>query len=211
MYVFLILRRIRLAGPWFLCLLVACATVACSTLQAPRLFVMSPIPVAAAVPVAVSRDLSVFVREVQIPQYLERSQIVLRGTDHRIQLVDDAHWAGNLQQDLVRVLTENLGVLLGSDRVYSTSRSGALKPDFRVDVDILRFERESSGQVVLVAHWWLMRGRDGALLDSQTVRLSGAFVPDRSYDALVAAMSAVFGDLARAMSASIIRQSSTPS
>jgi uncharacterized lipoprotein YmbA len=184
MNIFLILRRVRLAGPWFLCLLVACATVACSTSQAPRLFVMSPIPVAAAVPAAVSRDLSVFVREVQIPQYLERSQIVLRGTDHRIQLVDDAHWAGNLQQDLVRVLTENLGVLLGSDRVSSTSRSGALKPDFRVD---------------------------GALLDSQTVRLSGAFVPDRSYDALVAAMSAVFGDLARAMSASIIRQSSTPS
>ena len=211
MYVFLILRRIRLAGPWFLCLLVACATVACSTSQAPRLFVMSPIPVAAAVPAAVSRDLSVFVREVQIPQYLERSQIVLRGTDHRIQLVDDAHWAGNLQQDLVRVLTENLGVLLGSNRVYSTSRSSALKPDFRVDVDIMRFERDSTGQVVLVAHWWLMRGRDGALLDSQTVRLSGAFVPDRSHDALVAAMSAVFGDLARTMSGSILRQSLTPS
>ena len=45
------LRGTRLTVCWFLSLLVACVTVACSTSPVTRLFVMSAIPVTAAVPV----------------------------------------------------------------------------------------------------------------------------------------------------------------
>jgi len=184
-------------------LLMAALLFACSTPIVPRYYVLSPLQLVADTPTAASRRLSVAIRDLQLPQYLERPQLVLRGGDHRIQLVEDAQWAGNLQQDMVRVLLENLGYFLGSDRVFSSPNSATFKPDFKIDIDILRFERDSTGRVLLVARWWLLRGNDGALLETQIVRLAGDPLASRSNESLVASMSAVYGDFARAVANSV--------
>jgi uncharacterized lipoprotein YmbA len=78
-----------------------------------------------------------------------------------------------------------------------------LQPDYRIEVDVQRFEREANGSVRLAARWWISRGSDGVLLASPEASFSGPPVDEDAYEALVGAMSTVFGDLAQAIADSI--------
>ena len=178
----------------------------CGSSSAPtRYYVLTPLASAPAPAQATaSRDVSVLVTGVRLPQYLDRPQIITRGGDNRLQVSDHDQWGGNLRQDMTRVLAQNLGRLLGSDRVVTAPHSlRASQPDFRVEVEVLRFERAPDGRVHLAAKWWLSRG-DGTLLASPGAELVGAALPEAGgVDALVASMSAVYNELALAIAQAI--------
>lgn len=166
----------------------------CGSASSPtRYYVLTPLETAAP---AEKRDVAVLVSGVRLPQYLDRPQIVTRGGDNRLQVSDHEQWAGNLRQDMTRVLAENLGRLLGSDRVVAAPNTLRAQPEFRVEVEVLRFERAPDGRVRLAAKWRLSRG-DGALLASPSAELAGGALGEAgSFDALVASMSAVYNELA---------------
>ena len=176
--------------------------VACTSTPSTRFYVLSAMAGAEATPVS-AKPVSVVIRDIRLPQYLERPQLITRDGENRIQLADDAQWAGNLQQDMVRVLTENLGLLLTSDRVFSAPHNGPLKPDFKVELEILRFEQGADRRVTLSARWWLIRGSDNALIEAPSVSLNSAPIDKLSRDSLVAAMSAVYGELAQLIARSV--------
>lgn len=173
----------------------------CSSMPANRYYVLNA---TAETPARRAAAVAVVITDVRLPQYLDRSQIVVRGGDHRLQISEYDLWAGNLREDMTRILAVNLGRLLESERVIAAPNNLRLKPDYRVEVEVLRFERESAGRVGLLARWWLMRGSDAALLTSSTETLSGAPLGDNApYDAVVASMSTVYGELANAIARSI--------
>ena len=177
----------------------------CSSTPVTRSYVLSATvaaPVAAGTSAA---PVTVVIKNLALPQYLDRSQIVIRGGGHRIQIVENELWAGNLRQDMTRVLVENLGRLLASDRVVAAPYSVPLQPDYRVEVEVLRFERGSDARVALVARWWLTRGSDGVLLASPSETYLGSpLVADTPFEALVASMSAVYAELAQAIARGIL-------
>jgi uncharacterized protein len=182
-------------------LLFAVALTGCGSSSAPtRYYVLTPL--ASAAP-ADKRDVAVVVSGVRLPQYLDRPQMVTRGGDNRLQVADFDQWGGNLRQDMTRVLAENLGRLLGSDRVVTAPHALRAAPDFRVEVEVLRFERAPDGRVRLAAKWWLSRG-DGSLLASPGAELAGDTLSETGgTDALVASMSAVYNELAVAIAQAI--------
>ena len=177
----------------------------CSSTPVTRSYVLSATvaaPVAAGTSAA---PVTVVIKNLALPQYLDRSQIVIRGGGHRIQIVENELWAGNLRQDMTRVLVENLGRLLASDRVVAAPYSVPLQPDYRVEVEVLRFERGSDARVALVARWWLTRASDGVLLASPSETYLGSpLVADTPFEALVASMSAVYAELAQAIARGIL-------
>jgi hypothetical protein len=119
-------------------------------------------------------------------------------------MADYELWAGDLHQDMTRVLAENLARLLASDSVVSAPHTLKLTPDVRVEVEVLRFERDAAGKVGLAARWWLTRGSDATLLASPSVTLAGAPLGATApYEAVVASMSEVYGELAREIARSI--------
>lgn len=178
------------------------ALSACSSAPATRYYVLTPIPADSAG--AEPRDVAVVVTGVRLPQYLDRSQIVTRGGDNRLQVDDDERWGGNLRQDMTRLLTENLGRLLGSDRVVAAPHTLRMQPDYRVEVEVLRFERNAAGRVQLEAKWWLTRGAGGVPLASPSAVIYGAPLGEgAAFDAVVASMSAAYNELARAIAAAI--------
>ena len=175
---------------------------ACASTPSTRFYVLSPLAAAQSAPVS-AKPVAVVIRDIRLPQYLERPQLITRDGENRIQLADDAQWAGNFQQDMVRVLTENLGLLLASDRVFSAPHNGPLKADFKLDLEILRFEQGADGRVTLSARWWLIRGSDNALIEAPSVSLNSAPIDKLARDSLVAAMSSVYGELARLIARSV--------
>ncbi|MCX7158663.1 MAG: ABC-type transport auxiliary lipoprotein family protein, partial [Proteobacteria bacterium] len=102
------------------------------------------------------------------------------------------------------VLAENLARLLPSDRVVAAPHTLKLQPDVRLELEVLRFERDALGKVELSARWWITRGTDGALLASPGATVSGTPLgANASYEAVVASMSAVYAQLAQEIARSI--------
>lgn len=180
----------------------------CSSGPATRFYTLTAVaeapPVAATVAAPrVARPVTLVITDLRLPRYLDRPQIVTRGGDHSLRMSELEQWGGNLRDDMTRVLAENLGRQLPGDRVLAAPTHMALQPDYRVEVDVQRFEREANGSVRLAARWWLTRGADGVLLASPEASFTGTTAGADDYEALVGSMSAVFGELARAIAHSI--------
>jgi hypothetical protein len=147
------------------------------------------------------------VAAVRLPEYLERPQLVTRSGDNRLQLDEFHQWGGNLARDLTRVMAENLSLLLGSDAVVAAPHTLRVRPDYRVEVEVLRFERAGDARVHLTAKWWLQRGADGAPLSSPTTALASEPLPAAAgVELTVAAMSGVYGELSRVIAQAVSRQ-----
>ncbi len=176
----------------------------CSSAPATRYYVVTPLEGGA---VASAAGPSVVVAGVRLPQYLDRPQLVTRSGDSQLQFQELHQWGGNLAKDLTRVLTENLSQLLRSDAVVSAPHTLRIRPDLRVEVEVLRFERAGDARVHLTAKWWLSRGTDGAPVAGTTTMLASDPLPaSAGFDATVAAMSGAYGELSRAIAQAIARQ-----
>jgi uncharacterized lipoprotein YmbA len=182
---------------------------ACSSAPPTRYYVLAPLAQAPLAKPQAAADraiapVALVVKDLRLPQYLDRSQIVTRSENHRLQISEFELWGGNLREDMTRVLAENLRQLLDGDRVIAAPYTMSVTPDYRLEVEIQRFEREAGGRVRLSAHWWLTRGADAVLLASPEASFQGAALGEKSsYEALVASMSAVYGELAQAIARSV--------
>ncbi|WP_424139728.1 PqiC family protein [Roseomonas chloroacetimidivorans] len=141
---------------------------------------------------------SLELRQVGIPGYLDRPEIVRGGADFRLQVLNNERWGEPLGDLVGRVLAENLMLRLPGTTVFA--EGGALRGDSNVvvEAEILRFEAGSGGTVELLAQV-AMQVRDGrGGRDLRTVRLE---VPGAGPGtaALVASMSATLGRLADAI------------
>ena len=150
-------------------------------------------------PGAVLPDVSVQIEDLEIPQYLERYQIVTRRSGTELQFSEVHQWGDNLRKNLTRALADNLSIGLGTDRVGTPSQRLAEKADFRLRLNLTRFERDASGVVRLAARWQIV---DATLTSSGSTEIAA----DRSHDdypGTVAEMSEVIGELSAMLAATI--------
>jgi uncharacterized lipoprotein YmbA len=77
-------------------------------------------------------QVSVSIAPVEVPDYLDRLQIVTRDGNNGLKLAEFDRWGGSLGENIATVLVENLSLLLGSDRVFTYPRLSPEIPDVRV-------------------------------------------------------------------------------
>ena len=147
------------------------------------------------------RDLTLGVGPVTVPPYLDRPQIVTRTSRAKLTLADFDQWAGPLADTIARVLSEDLSLLIPTERVVLYPWSRAIDPDYQITVEVLQFDRGPGGEVVLAARWSLL-DRDGKELVLRTSRLSQA-AGGTDYEAAVTAMGRTLEALARDMAATL--------
>ena len=175
------------------------AGLGCAGSAPAKFYTLSPLPTAGGVKSekeTADRALAVGIGPVHLPQYLGRKEIVTRTDANKIDLGEYDLWGGSLQDDFSRNLLENLSLLLASDRVspFPWPRMGAL--DYRVGVDVMRFDGNRGGDVVLIANWAIREGQGGKVVRIQTSRIqepSGG----QGYEAMVGGMSRALGRLSR--------------
>jgi len=119
---------------------------------------------------AISRQISVGVGPVEIPEYLNRPQIADRLTVHELGFSEYSRWAEPLERCVQRVLAENLSLLLGTERIESYPWRPSLPIAYQVRVRITQFDGTAGEGVRLVAYW-SMYGKDGAaaLVDRKAI------------------------------------------
>lgn len=142
------------------------------------------------------RGVAIGVGPVRLPEYLNRPQIVTRMGSNEFQFAEFHQWAGPLEGEVARVLAENLAILLPTDRVAVFPWSIPYAVQYRVEVTVLRFEPEASGEIVLTARWRIV-GKDGREEIRAALSSLREVAGTQDYGAAVAAMSRALGGLSR--------------
>lgn len=181
----------------------AVAMVGCSRSPQVTFYTLGsglPVDVAKAGPIVV-------VGPVTLPELVDRPQLVLRVGAHRVDILESHRWGESLRSEISRLIAENLGGLLGSDRVSSYLRQSGADAEYRVVVDIKRFEAAPGEAVTIDADWSLRRVSGGVAITGHSHRREPVATPEgaEGYDSLVAAygraLLTLSGDIAKAIRA----------
>jgi len=132
---------------------------------------------------------------VSVPAAVDRPQIVVSTSANQVTVDDFNRWASPLQDNLARVVAENLVALLGTPRVTLFPQTLGAEADYRVQIEIRNFESVPGKSAALDAVWTVRRTRDGK---TETGRTSAREVVDgNGYEALAAAHSRGVARLSR--------------
>lgn len=160
-------------------------------------YTLSPIETAPeAPPAATIGDINIGVGPVTFPAELDRQRIVTRSGRNQLEINEFRRWGGSLEANFIRVLAENLSVLLGSNRVMAQPWERYFAPDYRVVIDVRRFDGRLGEYASLNATWMIIKiDADKPLVVNQTIVQEA--VAAEGYDALVAAQSAAAAAISR--------------
>jgi len=163
----------------------------CASSPPSKFYTLSPMPISGEAKMGketAGKPLAVLLGPVHLPYYLARKEIVTRTDTYRIDLAENEFWGGSLQDDFSRTLLENLSFLLAEDRINLSPWPGGGRGDYRVAVDVLRFDGSRGGEIVLLAKWIIRNGQDNKEVRSRDSRIRET-VNEQSYEGLVAGMS----------------------
>ncbi len=154
-------------------------------------------------PVARRPELGLAVGPLEFPRYLDRPEIVTRDGSHGLALSNANRWAGSLRTDVLRVVADDLGRLLGTPRVVAFPNEPTFRLDYRVLLDVREFEGVPGESVTLRARWTVVSPGEGQAL---AVEEFHAVEPtaSASFEDLVAAQRAALGTMNRAIAAMLV-------
>jgi uncharacterized lipoprotein YmbA len=185
-----------------LALFLGMAALLAGCARSPRVNYYALEPVARADGALVARNApTLAVGPVTLSEMVDRPQMVVRADGARVEILETRRWAEPLKSSIPRLLAANLSRLLGSAQVSVYPQAGAGKADYRIFVDIPRFEA-TAGSVAVEAAWTIRRPAQGF---QKTGRSQVTEPRGEGYEALVAAynraLAAVSRDIAEAIAA----------
>jgi uncharacterized lipoprotein YmbA len=140
-------------------------------------------------------DISVIVGPVSIPAIVDTPQIVVTTTPNQVSLNEFNRWASPLQNNISRVVVDDLAAMLGTSRVSLVNQSMNADPDFRVAIDVQTFQSVPGASATLNATWIVRRAKDGKMQAGRTAVREPS--TGMGYDALVAAHSRALARLSQ--------------
>lgn len=184
--------------------IVAFLLAGCAVQEPPTHFYALSATLDDAPPLSEHVPLKIGIGPLNFPKVLQRPQVVTRTDDNRIDVADFHQWGGRLDDDFLRILADDLVMLLGSTNIYTYPWDGRLRPDLQIRINVSRFDGTRGQEVMLRARWQLIDRKSGkALTSEQSVIVEP--VEDDSYAAYVAAQSRALGKFARQLAQAVRR------
>ena len=138
---------------------------------------------------------------VSVPEGVDRPQMVVRAGGHRVELSELHRWAEPLKSEIPRVLAVHLRRALRTARIATADQSASLDADYRIAIDVQRFESILGERVTIEALWSVRAARGGRARTGRSFVSEPARGPD--HEALAAAhgraLAQVAGELAGAI------------
>lgn len=137
--------------------------------------------------------ISVGIRQIKLPAYLDRPQIVTRIGENELSLSYTHQWAEPLLQSISRVLNKELGARLPNANISTYPWSLTQAHDAEIRIHINRFEIVDHQNCVLDAKWWITTtGKETLHTDQSTITIA---VNKKAYPAFVTAQSLALKEL----------------
>lgn len=143
-------------------------------------------------------DISIEIRELSIPQYLDRFQIVTRTDTNRLRLAEFHQWGENLRENLIHTTVRYLARELGPEHISSPLEHAQVDVDYQLDIYIEQFELTADGLITLEARWKIIETENRSLVDSHHfIYKSQQKLAADNYDDIVQDMQLLFNQLCR--------------
>ncbi|MDA8239353.1 MAG: PqiC family protein [Nitrospiraceae bacterium] len=141
------------------------------------------------------KHISIGLGPVEIPDYLDRPQIVTRTGQNELLIAEFERWTGSLREDIERVLLENLSILVSQETISVVSTKGGMPFHYRLAVNVIRFDVMPEGDVELKAQW-VVAGKEmqQILMRESDIREQ---IKGKDYSERVSAMSRALEKLSR--------------
>ena len=148
-------------------------------------------------------DVKLGIGPITIPDSLKRSQVATRQHGNQYEFNEFNRWAGVLERDLTTVIGDNLGHLLGVEKIGFFPWMTYFEPSYRVIIDVIRLDGAIDGEAVLSARWAISNtdGREFLVGKKSDYRQQ---LEDASYAALIKAESQLLAALSKEIAAEIV-------
>lgn len=149
------------------------------------------------------RSLSLGVGAINLPSYIDRSELVFQSGPNEFQVPPNVSWAGSLQDNIAAVLARDLQDQLGAREVLTYPWPAGRAPARRVALDIRQFHGISGSDAVLDVDWRIENSSGGTIAHG-----SGSFrepIEGDGYASVVAAESRLLAQCAAAIGRSLDR------
>lgn len=149
-------------------LLVALAAMlaACGGTPVRESFYTLSAPAAGAAPQ--SSGPAIFVGPVSVPESVDRQQMVLRTGANQVEISEQYRWAEPLKSAIPRVIGETLSRELGTSRVLTSRSAAALPVDYRIAIEIQRFDSSLEEGATIDALWTITATQGGTRRTGRT-------------------------------------------
>ena len=153
------------------------------------------------------RPLSIEIIDLHIPQYLERFHIATRSTESQLEFSEYNQWGENFRKNLLRTMARNLSKLLSTIDIGTPLNRSASTPDYRLQIHIEQFEKESSGNIKLVARWQLSKSAEKNVSEVFAAEFeSQKIIEAEDYEGMIAEMRKQYGMLSEKIAESILAE-----
>jgi len=181
-------------------------TVGCASTKSSRFYTLNSIkgPAAEQMSPVKSPGAVVSIGHVEIPNIIDRPQLVTYSGDNQVEFNEFDRWAGSIKDDISRVLIEDLSIMIVKDGISIVSWREPVSADYRIDLNITKFGSVSDREVVLSARWIVLQGEEKKVIHIYESSLSES-TEGRGRAAEVAAMSRALEKLSRELSDFILK------
>lgn len=180
-------------------LLISALLPACLSTPSTNFYVLESLNEPSASATKTAKKRLIGVGPISMPALLERKQIVTRLPDNSVQIAEFHQWASPLKDNVTQVLTHNLANLQPNDiiRAYPWIAYGAV--DYRIIVDIIRFDTTPEQTVNLEANWAIMDEKTHTLLSNGRSKIDH-MLNDSSYPGTVKALNKILSEFSQELS-----------
>lgn len=194
-------QRMLYRGAAVLAVLLTGSLPGCGSSPPSSFYTLSPSPMTAISSVA---DSDITIGPIDIPDYLNRPQIVTRGDRSELKLAEFDRWAEPLDDSIQRMLTINIRSLLGSNEVVEYPSKGRFGLHYHVVARIQRFDTDSRGNAVLEAGWGILDSNGDRVAPAKRGRFESQASNANDYNQIVAALDDTVSQLSVAIARSLI-------
>ena len=136
---------------------------------------------------------------LSLPALVDRKQIVTRGANNAIQLAEFHQWATPLQDNVLNVLSKNIAAQQTNAIVRSYPWSVYGEMDYRVIIDISRFDSQLGKSANLEASWAIMSEKNHTIISNGQTNIQ-QLLHDERYDSAVLALNKLLSELSQQLS-----------
>jgi uncharacterized lipoprotein YmbA len=140
-------------------------------------------------------DLKISVGPFEIPEYLNRPQIIIREQGTALKVLKSDRWAEPLTEAVGRRINRDLSNQITSGLVYQFPSVTDISPDYRIRGRISNFEASTDGTVVLRLRWGVLNRDNGFAIAPHGATFSTTIESSDDIAAVTKAMDDLLGEL----------------
>ncbi len=141
---------------------------------------------------------------LSMPALLDRRGIVTRADNNSVQIAEFDQWAAPLKDNVIAVLSKNVATLQPNAiiRAYPWGVYGNV--DYRVIIDISRYDTQLGKSVNLEAGWAIMEEKNHTIVSIGQAKIEQP-LNDASYNSAAQGLSKLLSELSQQLSLTIVQ------